>query len=211
MPIHRCIVHGCFHATAAEFSSCDRDIYSVGFCKESLSTRDLNHCDILVSDDSLIVKEGKKLWLLRDTQPSHFHWRWTGSHVHTHFLHACSFLCGVKSQHFSPGRGFEISILLFRTLRRLSETQRGWWFAWRHKSRTKQVLWLLVRSPFPLEYLLLKCLKMPWALLKGWLRPVVLAAPMDLALPVVLTGVTKLSSKTKVLHGAVYLELYLSE
>lgn len=52
---------------------------------------------------------------------------------------------------------------------------------------------------------------MPWGLLKGWLSPVVLAAPMDLALPVVLAGVTKLSSKTKVLRGAVYLGLYLSK
>ena len=77
------IVHGSFHVTAERLSSCDRDciasrnIYSLGLCKESLSTCDLNHCDILLSDDSQIVKEGKKLWLLRDIQPSCLHWRRT--------------------------------------------------------------------------------------------------------------------------------------
>jgi len=34
---------------------------------------------------------------------------------------------------------------------------------------------------------------------------------MELALPVVLAGLTKLSSKTKVLCGVVYMGLYLSE
>ena len=78
------IVHGCFHVTAERLRSCDRDciasrnIYPLDLYKESLSTCDLNRCDILLSDDSQIVKEGKKLWLLRDIQPSCLHWRRTG-------------------------------------------------------------------------------------------------------------------------------------
>lgn len=90
-PIHLCTVHGCFHATAAEWTSYDRhhiaskNIYNLGLDREILSPFDPNHCATLLSDDSLIIKEGKNLWPLRDTQPSHFQWWRICWHVHTHF------------------------------------------------------------------------------------------------------------------------------
>ena len=46
---------------------------------------------------------------------------------------------------------------------------------------------------------------------KGLAQPCCACCSMELALPVVLAGLTKLSSKTKVLCGVVYMGLYLSE
>lgn len=47
-------------------------MYYLTLYKESWSTLSLNHIDTLLSSDSLRIKEGNKLWLLRDTQSFHF-------------------------------------------------------------------------------------------------------------------------------------------
>lgn len=104
-------MYGCFHATAAKLSSCDRNyaasktFYYLAFYRESWSALALNHFDILLSDDSLVIKEAKKLATERRTAVpfSDSCWQPTDCHSHTHLPRAYSLLRGVEFQHFILG------------------------------------------------------------------------------------------------------------
>lgn len=105
------VLHGCFHAATARLVVVAEIVwppeifYSLGLCKESFQPMWLNHGEMLLSDDSQIVKEERTV-AVRET---HSHPISTGDGLAGMMV---PFLCGVESQHSSLVQGFEILILL---------------------------------------------------------------------------------------------------